>query len=65
MMTMNWAAAMSPSASQRRRLGVSVWACVEDMVLPFWCVVRCRERRGDACPVAVPSLSHKVLLTRR
>ena len=34
MMTMNWAAAMSPRASQRRLLPVSALEDVEDMVCP-------------------------------
>jgi hypothetical protein len=35
MMTMNWAAAMSPSASQRRLLGAPAGEGVEDMMCPF------------------------------
>jgi hypothetical protein len=35
MMTMNWAAAMSPRASQRLLLG-GAERDVEDMVSPFW-----------------------------
>jgi hypothetical protein len=36
MMTMNWAAAMSPSASQRRLLGAPTGEGEEDMMCPFW-----------------------------
>src|SRR5690349_23241813 len=40
MMTMNWAAAMSPRASQRRLLGVPAGVWVEDMLMPFFEVGR-------------------------
>ena len=62
MMTMNWAAAIRPRASQRRRLGVPA-DVVELMMVPFRGLGTAgdggcgREFHGDCCPLPVSLLS--------